>query len=124
VCLRNADERSRLSLAQALAEIAHSHARIDQDRHRSDLEESEGQGKEFKARLHHQHSAHTPADADLLQAAGENVAFVVQLAKREMGVADPTLAIAALRKDDGQGVRLPPGHLLQVGGDVHHICRM
>jgi hypothetical protein len=54
------------------------------------------------------------ADADRLQAAGETAALLLQLAERQVRVADAAGAVAAVGEDDGRPVRLLPGHRRQV----------
>ena len=45
--------------------------------------------KELQARRHHQDGPHAAADADGVQAAGDAVAFVVELLAGEMCVGEP-----------------------------------
>ena len=115
---RDPDERLRLGLLQADAEALNAHARVDQDDHRPDFEEGEGEGKEIESGRHHQHGADAAADAERLQSGGQAVALVVQLAVSEVAVEDTAGRVGAVRVDDGQG--LGPGlrHRREVRRDV------
>jgi hypothetical protein len=77
---RNADEGLRLRLVQALLQRALVDARVDQHRHRAQLEQGEHQQEELRRRPHHHHRAHPTADPVAGQAGGHGIAAGVQLA--------------------------------------------
>ncbi|KAG1254895.1 hypothetical protein G6F68_010632 [Rhizopus microsporus] len=77
---RDTDEGLRLRLVQALLQRAPVDARVDQHRHRAQLEQRKHQQEEFRRRPHHHHRAHAAADAVAGQAGRHGIAAGVQLA--------------------------------------------
>ena len=107
---RNADECVGGGFTQTITEVPQAHSRIDEDNNRAGLEEGKREDVEFQARRHHQHRAHTAADADLFEPASDDVGLGIQLPKGEMAIAHPAGAIAAMRLDQGQRLRQSVGH--------------
>jgi hypothetical protein len=121
--LGDADEGGRRRLGDTDFEILDPHPRIDEDRHRPDLEEGKGQRKEFRARRDHEDSAHPTADAERFQSVGDAVALDFKLAKGGPGVAGGTVRVMADRTEERRGLGLEPRHLRQVGGDIGEMVK-
>jgi hypothetical protein len=119
----DADERFRFRFRQADAEVLDTHAGIDEHGHGAELEQGEGQREELQTRLDHQHGTHAAADAAALQAVRQGVALGVQLAEREMAVANPSMSASPIRLDDGECLRLRPCHRRQRSSDINDIGR-
>jgi len=122
---RDADEGLRLGLVQALLQRALVDARIDQHRHRAQLEQGEHQQEEFRRGPHHHHRAHAAADAVASQAGGHGVAAGVQLSVIQGHVigGHAVAGTAAAGAADGDLVRAFAGQFRQprsnVAGSVH-----
>src|SRR5262249_19689758 len=94
------------------------HAGVDEDDDGARLEQGEGERVELQRGRHHQDDAGAAADADMFEAAGQDVALGVEFTEGEVAVADAPGPVAAVRLD--QRERLRPGrrHRGRGGGDV------
>jgi hypothetical protein len=117
---RNADEGLRLRLVQALLQRAPVDARVDQHRHRAQLEQGEHQQEELRRRPHHHHRAHSTADPVAGQAGGHGIAAGVQLAVIQGHVVGghAVAGAPAARAADGDLVRAFTRQFRQARGNV------
>ena len=102
-----------LCLGEARFQVLHPEPRVDQDRHRPDLEEGEGEGEELRSGRDHEHRAHPPADAEADESVGDPVGEGVQFAEGEAAVLPG--------ENDGRGVGMAAGHFREMGGDVDEV---
>ena len=115
---RDGEEAFRFRLFEAVQDLRQSHPRIDQDDDGPCLEGREDERHELDAKPHHEHESRERGDAHRLQAAGQTVAFVVELLKRHMRIGKPTRRVTARRKNDGPLVRITFRDLAEPSRDV------
>ena len=102
---RDGKEAFRFRLFEAVQHLRESHSRVDQNDDGPRLERREDERHELDAKPHHEHEPRERGHTDRLQAAGQAVAFAVELLKRQMRIGKPTRRVAARRKDDGPLMR-------------------
>ena len=117
---RDGDEPFGLGLGEAADQAAPAHARIDQNRHGAGLEQAEHQRNEIDPRRNQQRQPAARCDAHCQEPAGDPIAIVVQLAKRDLPVRPPTVGAAAGRLDDRHGVGALVGHQGKSSSHVEH----
>ena len=88
--------------------------RIDEDRHGADLEEGKGEGEEFRTGRDHEHRPR-PRGRCRCRPRPWAIRSLASSSSRKVRRA------AFLREDDGRGIRLAPGHLGQMAGDVDDV---
>ncbi|KAG1086611.1 hypothetical protein G6F40_013909 [Rhizopus arrhizus] len=117
---RDTDAGLRLRLVQALLQRAPVDARVDQHRHRAQLEQRKHQQEEFRRRPHHHHRAHAAADAVAGQAGRHGIAAGVQLAIVQGHVIGrhAIAGTAAAGAADGDLVRAFASQFRQAGRNV------
>jgi len=108
---RDADEGHRRRLVQALAQGALADARIDQHRHRAELEKREHQQEQLGRGPHHQRRVHAAREASLAQSGGDGAAAAVEFGVTERDVIGDA-AIGATAAGAANGDLLGPlgGH--------------
>ena len=109
---RDTDQDVRPDRTDTAQQVAVAHTRVDEDDHRAQPEQGEGQADKGQRRPHHEHypvaAAHTPG----LEQPGEPLAAGQQVAKT------PFLPGPGLPGDQGNLVLLADGHPAQGMGDV------
>ncbi len=125
---RDGKEAFRVRLFEAVQDLRESHPRIDQDDDGPRLEGREDERYELDTKPHHQHEPRERDDAHRLQAAGQAVAFAVELLKRQVRIGKPTHRVTARRKNDGPLMRRtlcdlaePPRDVVGVGHSMRSI---
>ena len=94
---RNPDERHRHCLREALLERALVDARIDQHRHRTELEQCEHHQKELRRRSQHHHAATACDHTARGEARGNRIAARIQLGIGQRDIVASTTPRAANR---------------------------
>ena len=120
---RNSDEAGRRRLVQALTQRPAVDARVDQHRHRADLEQREHQQEQFWRRPHHQRGADPATDPRIDQSGTDGVAAGIEFGIGQCdAVVDAAVGGEAGRAADGDLIGALGRQPRQGGGDVADVA--